>query len=191
MLVNPFLEEFFPNMLHGVVVTSVQDLAPGHVEVHRVGLVPSVQPVQIPLQSLPAFQQIGTSAQLGIVAYPWAYWLLKDSQTQAQCWASATFKHGSLCTHLHNYNSDTFKLYFEFSQEQKFVFLAKVPASKWLGAYIPSTSMLSCLSWDLYNRAPCLALLWARIALSSPWLLQACVHLQGEYPVNLSWRTWI
>lgn len=58
-------------------------------------------------------------------------------------------KHGSLCTHLHNYNSDTFKLYFEFSQEQKFVFLAKVPASKWQGAYIPSTSMLSCLSWDI------------------------------------------
>lgn len=98
-------------------------------------------------------------------------------------------KHGSLCTHLHNYNSDTFKLYFEFSQEQKFVFLAKVPASKWQGAYIPSTSCFPiCLGTLQYGSLPCSSvLLGARICLSSPWLLQDFFHLQGKYLLNLKW----
>ena len=52
-------------MLHGVVVTQVQDPALGLVEPHTVGLGPSMQPVQIPLQSLPTLQQISTPTQLG------------------------------------------------------------------------------------------------------------------------------
>jgi len=56
-----------PVVLHGVVVTEVQELAFGLVEPHTVGLSPFVQPVQIPLQSLPTLKQIDTSAQLGVV----------------------------------------------------------------------------------------------------------------------------
>jgi len=52
--------------LHGVVVTQVQDPACGLVEPHTVGLGPSIQSVQIPLQSLPALEQIDTSSQLGV-----------------------------------------------------------------------------------------------------------------------------
>ncbi|PKU46157.1 hypothetical protein llap_3538 [Limosa lapponica baueri] len=36
-------------VFHGGVVTQVQDPAPGLVELHTIGLGPSVQPVQIPL----------------------------------------------------------------------------------------------------------------------------------------------
>ena len=42
-----------PAVLHGVVVTKVQDLALGLAVPHTVGLSPSIQAVQIPLQSLP------------------------------------------------------------------------------------------------------------------------------------------
>ena len=42
--------------LHGVVVTKVQDLAFGLVDTHTVGLVLSIQSVQIPLQSLPTLK---------------------------------------------------------------------------------------------------------------------------------------
>ncbi|KAK4806164.1 hypothetical protein QYF61_001087 [Mycteria americana] len=42
-----------PVALHGVAVTQVQDLALGLVEPHTIGLGPSIQPVQVPLQSLP------------------------------------------------------------------------------------------------------------------------------------------
>jgi len=42
-----------PVALHGVVVTQVQHPALGLVEPHTAGLSPSIQPVQIPLQSLP------------------------------------------------------------------------------------------------------------------------------------------
>ncbi|GAB0186435.1 hypothetical protein GRJ2_001108800 [Grus japonensis] len=55
-----------PAALHGIVVTQVQDLAPSLVESHPVGLDPSIQPVQIPLQSLPTLKQINTPAQLGV-----------------------------------------------------------------------------------------------------------------------------
>ncbi|KAK4809986.1 hypothetical protein QYF61_004438 [Mycteria americana] len=52
-----------PVALHGVVVTQVQDLALGLVEPHTIGLGLSIQPVQIPLQSLPTLKQINTPAQ--------------------------------------------------------------------------------------------------------------------------------
>ncbi|GAB0208382.1 hypothetical protein GRJ2_003303900 [Grus japonensis] len=56
-----------PVALHGVVVTQVQDLALSLVEPHTVGLGPSIQPVQIPLQSLPTLKQIDTPTQLGVI----------------------------------------------------------------------------------------------------------------------------
>jgi len=56
-----------PVALHGVVVTQAQDLALGLVEPHTVGLIPLIQPVQIPLQSLPTLKQINISAQLGVI----------------------------------------------------------------------------------------------------------------------------
>ncbi|KAK4819050.1 hypothetical protein QYF61_024689 [Mycteria americana] len=42
-----------PVALHGVAVTQVQDLALSLVEPHTTDLGPSIQPVQVPLQSLP------------------------------------------------------------------------------------------------------------------------------------------
>jgi len=45
----------------------VQSPALGLVEPHTVGLGPSIQSVQIPLQSLSTLNQIDTSAQLGVV----------------------------------------------------------------------------------------------------------------------------
>ncbi|KAK4815300.1 hypothetical protein QYF61_026205 [Mycteria americana] len=56
-----------PVALHGVVVTQVQDPALGLVEPHTTGLSPSIQPVQVPLQSLPTLQQINTPTQLGVL----------------------------------------------------------------------------------------------------------------------------
>ncbi|KAK4815335.1 hypothetical protein QYF61_000167 [Mycteria americana] len=56
-----------PVALHGVAVAQVQDLALGLVKPHTIGPSPSIQPVQIPLQSLPTLQQINTPAQLGVV----------------------------------------------------------------------------------------------------------------------------
>ncbi|KAK4813146.1 hypothetical protein QYF61_013111 [Mycteria americana] len=56
-----------PVVLHGVVVTQVQDPALSLVEPHTIGLGPSIQPVQVPLQSLPTLKQINTPAQLGVV----------------------------------------------------------------------------------------------------------------------------
>ncbi|KAK4817504.1 hypothetical protein QYF61_016511 [Mycteria americana] len=56
-----------PVVLHGVVVTQVQDLALGLVETHTVGLSPWIQPVQVPLQSLPTLKQINTPTQLGVI----------------------------------------------------------------------------------------------------------------------------
>ena len=48
-------------------MTKVQDPALGLVEIHTVGFGPSIQPVQIPLQSLPTFKQIDTPAQFGVI----------------------------------------------------------------------------------------------------------------------------
>ncbi|KAK4810322.1 hypothetical protein QYF61_018264 [Mycteria americana] len=56
-----------PVALHGVAVTQVQDLALGLVEPYTIGLGPSIQPVQVPLQSLPTLQQINTPTQLGVI----------------------------------------------------------------------------------------------------------------------------
>jgi len=52
--------------LHGVVVTQVQDLALGLIEPYTVGLNPSIQCVQMPLQSLPTLKQIDFPAQLSV-----------------------------------------------------------------------------------------------------------------------------
>ncbi|KAK4818185.1 hypothetical protein QYF61_007823 [Mycteria americana] len=56
-----------PVVLHGVVVAQVQDLTLRLVEPHTVGPSPSIQPVQVPLQSLPTLKQINTPAQLGVI----------------------------------------------------------------------------------------------------------------------------
>ncbi|KAK4826774.1 hypothetical protein QYF61_011401 [Mycteria americana] len=56
-----------PVALHGVAVAQVQDLALGLVKPHTVDLGPSIQPVQVPLQSLPTLKQINTPTQLGVV----------------------------------------------------------------------------------------------------------------------------
>ncbi|KAK4806197.1 hypothetical protein QYF61_001120 [Mycteria americana] len=56
-----------PVALHGAAVAQVQDLALGLVEPHTIDLGPSIQPVQVPLQSLPTLKQINTPAQLGVV----------------------------------------------------------------------------------------------------------------------------
>ncbi|KAK4814173.1 hypothetical protein QYF61_010005 [Mycteria americana] len=55
-----------PVALHGVIVTQVQDPALSFVEPHTIGLSPSIQPVQVPLQSLPTLKQINTPTQLGV-----------------------------------------------------------------------------------------------------------------------------
>ncbi|KAK4817189.1 LOW QUALITY PROTEIN: hypothetical protein QYF61_003582, partial [Mycteria americana] len=56
-----------PVALHGVAVAQVQDLALSLVKPHTIDLGPWIQPVQVPLQSLPALQQINTPAQLGVI----------------------------------------------------------------------------------------------------------------------------
>ncbi|KAJ7395171.1 integral membrane protein dgcr2 idd [Pitangus sulphuratus] len=56
-----------PVSLNGVVVTQEWDLAVHLVEPHVVSLIPSIQPVQIPLQSLPTLQQINCPNQLGVI----------------------------------------------------------------------------------------------------------------------------
>ncbi|KAK4823572.1 hypothetical protein QYF61_003576 [Mycteria americana] len=56
-----------PVALRGVAVAQVQDLALGLVKPHTIGLGPSIQPVQVPLQSLPPLKQINTPTQLGVL----------------------------------------------------------------------------------------------------------------------------
>ncbi|KAJ7412692.1 integral membrane protein dgcr2 idd [Pitangus sulphuratus] len=56
-----------PVALQGVVVTQVQDLAFCLIEPYVISFSTSIQPVQIPLQSLPRVQQINTPTQLGVV----------------------------------------------------------------------------------------------------------------------------
>ncbi|KAK4813467.1 hypothetical protein QYF61_006258 [Mycteria americana] len=56
-----------PVALHGVAVAQVQDPALGLVEPHTIGPSPSIQPVQVPLQSLPPLKQINTPTQLGVI----------------------------------------------------------------------------------------------------------------------------
>ncbi|KAK4821271.1 hypothetical protein QYF61_017149 [Mycteria americana] len=56
-----------PVALHGVVVTQVQDPALGLVEPHTTDLGPLIQPVQVPLQSLPTLKQTNAPAQFGVI----------------------------------------------------------------------------------------------------------------------------
>ncbi|KAK4811465.1 hypothetical protein QYF61_010344 [Mycteria americana] len=56
-----------PAALRGIAVAQVQDLALSLVEPQTIGPSPSIQPVQVPLQSLPPLQQINTPAQLGVI----------------------------------------------------------------------------------------------------------------------------
>ncbi|PKU46678.1 hypothetical protein llap_2995 [Limosa lapponica baueri] len=49
-----------PVALPGVVVTQMQDLALGLIEPHAIGLGSLIQPVQVPLLSLPTLKQINT-----------------------------------------------------------------------------------------------------------------------------------
>ncbi|KAK4818705.1 hypothetical protein QYF61_017926, partial [Mycteria americana] len=56
-----------PVALHGVAVAQGQDRALGLVEPHTTDLGPWIQPVQVPLQSLPTLKQINTPAQLGVI----------------------------------------------------------------------------------------------------------------------------
>ena len=56
-----------PVALHGVVVTEVQYPAFGLVEPHTTDLCPSIQSVQIRLQSLPTLKQINPPTQLGFI----------------------------------------------------------------------------------------------------------------------------
>ncbi|KAJ7415626.1 hypothetical protein BTVI_37785 [Pitangus sulphuratus] len=48
-------------------MTQGQDLALGPAEPHTIGLSPSIQPVQISLQNLPAFQQVDAPTQLSVI----------------------------------------------------------------------------------------------------------------------------
>ncbi|KAK4832367.1 hypothetical protein QYF61_021966 [Mycteria americana] len=67
---RPVFQPLFPKpvALHGVAVAQVQDLALSLVKPHIVGPSLSIQPVQVPLQSLPTLQQINTPTQLAILA---------------------------------------------------------------------------------------------------------------------------
>ena len=56
-----------PVALHEVVVTQVQDPALGLVKPYTAGLGPSIQPLQVPLQSLSILKQINTPAQFGVI----------------------------------------------------------------------------------------------------------------------------
>ncbi|KAK4825891.1 hypothetical protein QYF61_003247 [Mycteria americana] len=56
-----------PVAMHGVMVTQVQDLTLSLVEPHTIDLGPSIQPVQVPLQSLPPLKQINTPTQPGVI----------------------------------------------------------------------------------------------------------------------------
>ncbi|KAK4810572.1 hypothetical protein QYF61_004535 [Mycteria americana] len=69
LLCQAAFQSLFPKpvALHGVAVAQVQDLALSLVEPHTVDLGPSIQPVQVPLQTLPTLQQINTPTQLGVI----------------------------------------------------------------------------------------------------------------------------
>ncbi|KAJ7410693.1 integral membrane protein dgcr2 idd [Pitangus sulphuratus] len=54
-----------PAELRGVIVTQAYDTELHLVEVHTIGLGPSIQTVQIPLQGCPALQQINAPTQVG------------------------------------------------------------------------------------------------------------------------------
>jgi len=64
---KPQLEATSSRPLHGVVVTQVQDPARGLGEPHRADLGPWIQPVQTPVQSLPALRQADTAALIRVI----------------------------------------------------------------------------------------------------------------------------
>ncbi|PKU46747.1 hypothetical protein llap_2943 [Limosa lapponica baueri] len=63
------LQPLFPKLivLHGVVVTQVQGPTLGLIEPHAIGLDPSIQPVQIPLQRHPTLKKINAPGQLDVI----------------------------------------------------------------------------------------------------------------------------
>ncbi|RMB97102.1 hypothetical protein DUI87_26385 [Hirundo rustica rustica] len=63
--VQPHLPQ--PITLQGVIVAKVQDSALGLIKLHLVRLCPSVQLVQISLQSHPTLQEIDTRSQLSVI----------------------------------------------------------------------------------------------------------------------------
>lgn len=56
-----------PVALQGFAVTQVKVLVLGLFGLHVTGLGSSIQPVQIPLQSLPTLQQMNIPTQLGVI----------------------------------------------------------------------------------------------------------------------------
>ncbi|KAK4821693.1 hypothetical protein QYF61_027457 [Mycteria americana] len=69
LLCEAAFQPLFPKSvaLHGVAVAQVQDLALGLVKPHTIDLSPSIQPVQVTLQSLHTLKQINTPTQLGVI----------------------------------------------------------------------------------------------------------------------------
>ncbi|RMC17223.1 hypothetical protein DUI87_05801 [Hirundo rustica rustica] len=56
-----------PITLRGLIVAKMQDSEPGRIKLHPIGLHPSIQPLQISLQSHPAFQQVNRCSQLSVM----------------------------------------------------------------------------------------------------------------------------
>ncbi|KAF4794145.1 hypothetical protein TURU_104861 [Turdus rufiventris] len=56
-----------PVILQGVIVAKMQDLALGVIKPHPTGLCPSIQLVQVSLQSPPTFQQIDSCSQISVI----------------------------------------------------------------------------------------------------------------------------
>ncbi|TRZ13142.1 hypothetical protein HGM15179_013961 [Zosterops borbonicus] len=56
-----------PVALQGVIVAKMQDSARGLIKLHLIGLCPSIQLLQVSLESHPTFQQINTRSQLSVV----------------------------------------------------------------------------------------------------------------------------
>jgi len=70
-----------PVVLHGIVVTKVQDPTFGLVEPHTVDLIPSIQSVQVPLQPTPALaRQVITRSQKS----PLTRWKREGSKNRCQ-----------------------------------------------------------------------------------------------------------
>lgn len=69
--------------LHGVVVARGQEPALSRLEHYPLGLCPSIQAVQVPLQGLPTLWQIDTSPQLGIICQMDMSWLVIMSESKS------------------------------------------------------------------------------------------------------------
>jgi len=62
---NPFIAE--PVLISGVVPTQMQDLALGLVELHEVLTAQQVHLFQVPLNDIPSFWQVSSTAYLGVI----------------------------------------------------------------------------------------------------------------------------